>query len=159
MNLILIEEDYVNDANDIVGTVFGSKVPIDNQKWKTFILERLNYSDYAEHVIKNIESSTIKTIGILENIHVHDSYQGQGIGTELMNLFMQATLDCEAIVLIADLKQNQKMGFNLTNWYEEYNFIAYCHTEDFSLMILDKNNYLDNLLPEIMEIHRTKNKM
>jgi hypothetical protein len=47
--------------------------------------------------------------------------------------------------LAADLQEEQMQGFNLVQWYENFNFYQITTTEDICLMACDRNQILSNV--------------
>ena len=80
--------------------------------------------NWAEN--ERISPGTIKTIGtletpiaILKNIYVEEESRNQGIGTDLLQQFIDEAYNMP-ILLISD--EGEENAFGLTNWYEKYGF-------------------------------------
>lgn len=65
-----------------------------------------------------------KTLAFLNNMYVEEDERGNGVGTDLLSQFIDtASLSgADAIVLICDDDESQAEGFNLRDWYEDWEF-------------------------------------
>lgn len=84
-----------------------------------------------------------ETIAILTNMSVEEEYRGDGLGTELLEGFIDDAVEkqAEAIILVADTGENNE--FNLVEWYEEYGFeIIHGHEESFPVMLRKMNSVI-----------------
>lgn len=65
-----------------------------------------------------------KTLAFLNNMYVEEDERGSGVGTDLLSQFIDtASLSgADAIVLICDDDESQAEGFNLRDWYEDWEF-------------------------------------
>jgi len=109
----VIEIDYDE------GSVFGV-VHFDRQHLNNWIQK--------EHVQPNLDSipdDELFPIGILKNINVNPEYQGQGFGIDLMENFLTECSHCSYVILIADLGEEQREGFNLVEWYKQFGFTIF----------------------------------
>lgn len=63
-------------------------------------------------------------VALLRNMSVDDECRGQGIGTTLLERFLDAAADEGAVdwLLVCDEQEQQAPGFDLSAWYERYEF-------------------------------------
>ncbi len=93
-----------------------------------FDREHINNWIESERVQPNLDSISDKElfpIGILKNINVNPEYQGQGFGLDLMNNFLEECSHCSYVILIADLGEEQREGFDLVDWYKQFGFTVF----------------------------------
>ena len=81
----------------------------------------LNWAEKERTSPETIETiGTLKApIAILKNIHVEEESRNQGIGTDLLQQFLDKAYNMP-ILLISD--EGEENAFGLTNWYEKYGF-------------------------------------
>jgi GNAT superfamily N-acetyltransferase len=74
-------------------------------------------------------------IAILTNMYVNEVHRGEGIGTSLLEQFIEnaSAKNAQAIILVADTADSNE--FELVNWYENYGFyIIYGERDSFPVM-------------------------
>ena len=64
-------------------------------------------------------------VAVLEDMIVHDKFQGQGIGTELLNAAEQWAVDqrCSRIQLIADSRNQPALGFYADRGWQDTHMV------------------------------------
>jgi GNAT superfamily N-acetyltransferase len=139
---------------DINNSISGYVVTKEYNNWHNFLNEWCE--DYADLLIKSIIDSEIENIYVLKNIFVDEDSRGCGIGTHLMNIFLEDVTCNDIVLLAADLQEEQMQGFNLVQWYENFNFYPITTTEDICLMASDNNNILSNVNDLIQASKTTK---
>lgn len=91
-------------------------------------------------VVVELIREKYQMIAILTNMYVNDEHRGSGIGTSLLENFIDKAYskNVEAIVLVADTSDSNE--FDLVEWYETYDFkIIYGKKESFPVMIKELN--------------------
>lgn len=87
-----------------------------------------NWLSYRHHINdKNLVEmirTRFKKIAFLNNINVEEDARGEGHGNYLMESFIEEATDhnAEAIILLADIAEDQQEGFDLVKWYEGWGF-------------------------------------
>ena len=109
-----IEDDSENIDIEVEGGSLSGVVHND-------IRRVLNWAEKERTSPETIETiGTLKApIAILKNIHVEEESRNQGIGTDLLQQFLDKAYDMP-ILLISD--EGEENAFGLTNWYEKYGF-------------------------------------
>lgn len=59
-------------------------------------------------------------VAILKNVNVDEAHRGRGIGTRLLNEFLDKGDDARTVLLVCDLQETN--NFNLRSWYEGFGF-------------------------------------
>tara|TARA_R100001082_G_C4350628_1_gene154369 strand:+ start:793 stop:1209 length:417 start_codon:yes stop_codon:yes gene_type:complete len=109
-----LEDDSENIDIEVEGGSLSGVVHNDIQRV-------LNWAEKERTSRGTIETiGTLKTpIAILKNMHVEEESKNQGIGTDLLQQFLDKTYNMP-ILLISD--EGEENAFGLTNWYEKYGF-------------------------------------
>jgi GNAT superfamily N-acetyltransferase len=83
--------------------------------------------------------SRYTTIAFLNNINVDDDARGQGLGNQMMEGFIDEASQhgAEAIILMADLAEQQEDGFDLVRWYQGWGFTIIPTSSNDPLMIME----------------------
>ena len=76
------------------------------------------FENWKKYLIQSLEMP----VAILKNIFVPVEQRGEGVGSQLMDYFIEEADKARTIILIADSDQSQAEGFNLVKWYESYGF-------------------------------------
>jgi len=76
--------------------------------------------------------SKFESFAILNNINVYEGHRGEGIGTELLDSFIDEAYGSDIIILEADILESQDEGFNLQRWYEDNGFVTISHLDEMS---------------------------
>ena len=126
------------DGATIDGVIHNSTDRLMNWANKEGVSEEL-----IQELIKPEESEEPKLVlpvAIMKNAFVPEEDRGQGVGSQLVDDFMsQADYEgAKSIILIADLGQSQAEGFNLVDWYEEYDFEVVGETGGNPVMVMKK---------------------
>jgi GNAT superfamily N-acetyltransferase len=103
------EIEYNIDDATIFGVVHTSPQRLRNWAEKEGV---------SEELIQSLEMP----VAILKNIFVPVEQRGEGVGSQLMDYFIEEADKARTIILIADSDQSQAEGFNLVKWYESYGF-------------------------------------
>jgi N-acetylglutamate synthase-like GNAT family acetyltransferase len=76
-------------------------------------------------------------VAFLKSLTVEEMERGQGHGNELLEQFIAEAEDvgADAILLIADSGEVQAEGFDLTSWYESFEFVQVLATTGGPLMV------------------------
>lgn len=119
------------------GTVSGYVVSSDAEQVVNW-LHKHHIND--SEIINNLRS--YDKIAFLNNINVDEDSRGNGIGQDLLESFEEEALSqgVNAIVLIADIHEFQKEGFNLVEWYSRNDYRTILETESGPLMKKDIQN-------------------
>ena len=109
-----IEDDSENIDIEVEGGSLSGVVHND-------IRRVLNWAEKERTSPETIETiGTLKDpIAVLKNIHVEEESRNQGIGTDLLQQFLDKAYNMP-ILLISD--EGEENAFGLTNWYEKYGF-------------------------------------
>lgn len=91
-------------------------------------------SGYINGLIGETES-----IAVLKSVWVEEEEQGNGLGTELVESFLDEASDrgMDRIILIADTEDDNE--FNLVEWYESFGFEKITSLKEFPLMMKTVN--------------------
>lgn len=119
----VIEIDYDE------GSVFGV-VHFDRKHLKNWEVKERVQPDFD-----TIDDEDLFPIGILKNINVDQEHQGQGFGIDLVENFLTECSHCSYVVLIADLGELQREGFNLIEWYKQFGFTIWGESSGNPVMI------------------------
>jgi N-acetylglutamate synthase-like GNAT family acetyltransferase len=103
---------------------------------------RVQVGNYlAEHTEDNLRVADwlkehCHEVALLKTITVEKTERGQGHGNELLEQFIAEAEDvgADAILLIADSGEVQAEGFDLTSWYEGFDFVQVLATTSGPLM-------------------------
>jgi GNAT superfamily N-acetyltransferase len=79
--------------------------------------EKERLDDEAMKIISSLSTP----IAILKNMYVDEELRGQGLGSELIQRFLEEVYDIPAILISEEGETNT---FDLANWYEGYGFEA-----------------------------------
>ena len=109
-----IEDDSENIDIEVEGGSLSGVVHND-------IRRVLNWAEKERTSPETIETiGTLKApIAILKNIHVEEESRNQGIGTDLLQQFLDKAYDMPILLISDECEEN---AFGLTNWYEKYGF-------------------------------------
>lgn len=96
--------------------------------------ERYRARNYIESQGYSLEGEDSLGIAVLKNIWVEEDSRGNGVGTELMEWFMNEAKgrDINVIYLIADTGEDN--AFDIVSWYESFGFKKETTLEDYPLM-------------------------
>lgn len=127
------------DDEDNRGNATGYIIDSDKEQLPNW-LEK--YGIYDSNLTDNIREE-YTTIAFLNNINVYDDYQGQGIGSNLLEEFLSEAINrgAEAIVLVADINESQQDGFDLVGWYSNNGFEKIVDTPSGPVMLLKAENF------------------
>lgn len=82
-----------------------------------------------------VDLSQFQSVTFLNNFQVDDEHRNEGIGSELLNMFIaESFTDC--IILECDTEEENE--FDLVEWYKNYGFIILVE-KDNPIMILKLN--------------------
>ncbi|RYF05831.1 MAG: N-acetyltransferase, partial [Oxalobacteraceae bacterium] len=86
--------------------------------------------------------SRFTTIAFLNNINVDEDARGQGLGNQMMSAFIDRAAEhgAEAIILAADLSEEQSAGFDLVQWYRGWGFEIIPSSSSDPLMIMEMDS-------------------
>lgn len=85
---------------------------------------------------------------ILKSLRVDDERRGEGLGSELMDRFLDQ-VSADVILLVADAHESQAEGFSLRGWYEDYGFAVVAETNAGPLMV-----YPEEVAERLVEVVR-----
>lgn len=102
-----------------------------------------------------------ENIAILNYIEINENVRKMGIGKLFLSHFINEMKKKEVstILLIADVKRDQKIGFSLLNWYQRMGFSIIYDDKKFPVLGLKQNikNYDKNLnIKNVKEIINKK---
>ena len=109
-----LEDDSENIDIEVEGGSLSGVIHSDMQRV-------LNWAEKERTSPETIEMiGTLKApIAILKNMYVEEESRNQGIGTDLLQQFLDKAYNMP-ILLISD--EGEENAFGLTNWYEKYGF-------------------------------------
>lgn len=110
--------DEAHDYGNITGVIHNDWQYIENWFSKYFDQEN------QDIIIEDLKDSTSLPIAFLNNINIGDDHRGQGHGNSLYDYYESwATSNgAEHSLLVADVDESQREGFDLNKWYESYGY-------------------------------------
>jgi GNAT superfamily N-acetyltransferase len=115
------------------GSVYGYVVGSDQVNIKNFLETCIGLVE-SEKIAELFREKT-ELVGVIKSIFVEEEARGNGVGNDLMGRFFGAMNSAEAIVLMADLQQEQSEGFSLVSFYEGFDFAMAIETSSGPLMV------------------------
>lgn len=127
--------DHAIEISADGGDVGGYITPGSAEQVQNWLQNR--HGIYDQNILARLQS--IPILAFLNNINVEEDKRGQGVGNELLDVFLsRATfLHAAAIVLIADTAESQAEGFDLIKWYEGRGFETILDTDIGPLMVYE----------------------
>lgn len=124
------------EATAAGGSASGYAVDTDQEQLPNWLSVRHHIDD--PNLLSDLRSR-FGRIAFLNNINVAEGFRGKGVGSGLLDRFIDEACDdgAEAILLLADAGETQREGFSLVAWYESRDFIVLTHTPGGPLMLLD----------------------
>lgn len=126
---ILIEDETGS------GTAEGYVCHFKDENWRNY-LESILLEEDVKKIEKMFAENNAQKIAVFKNMYVDEESRGDGIGTELVECFLEEANEADFIILEADIQESNL--FNLVNWYQSYGFkkIETSRTYD-TVMVLD----------------------
>ena len=94
----------------------------DDSTYLTNYLSEFLSNDQINEILTALSSKETSQYAIIKNINVDEDARNQGIGTNLMECFLDEcyVAETEYCFLISDT--NESNEFDLVNWYESFDF-------------------------------------
>lgn len=89
---------------------------------------------FSHHILCFVEEH-FDRVGFLSSVHVDRSERGRGVGSRLLDMFVEKTKDCELVFLFARVSNPQAQGFCLQSFYESKGFRAIDEVDGELLMV------------------------
>lgn len=83
---------------------------------------------------KNMEKVRFP-ITVLDAIDVIEENRGRGVGKRLLEKFLDVSQGTNGVMLIADIYEDQAVGFDVVKWYEKYDFKRIGKASNMPLML------------------------
>lgn len=127
---------WVNDLTPIKitrpgGELFGSLVPAGDPYLRSYLSGFTNLDKAVSHHLRN------HCVGVLDMVTVDVGIRSNGVGSDLVAQFLveAGRAGATAIVLVCDVDQLQKEGFDLEGWYKTLGFGGVLETNSGPLMV------------------------
>jgi N-acetylglutamate synthase-like GNAT family acetyltransferase len=121
------------EIDEIFGTASGYVVESSREQVGHYL---------AEHTEQNLRvaewvKANCHQVALLKNLNVEEDMRGMGHGNDLLEQFIAEAEDfgADAILLIADSGEIQAEGFDLTSWYEGFEFVQVLATTGGPIMV------------------------
>jgi predicted GNAT family acetyltransferase len=147
-----ISKKYDEEEYGYSGSIEAYSVETKKENLKNFLNSQANDDGRIYDILKNL----VDDILIIKNINIDEEFQGQGFGSDVLSNTLNEA-NAQSAILICDITESQKAGFNLEKFYESHDFKTVSSYLDYPLMVfpLDLAEKVENLL-NIKDIKKLK---
>lgn len=112
------------------GSIFGYLCPVSAEQLAIY-LQREGHDPALEIAISQ---SGATCLAILKSLHVEDAHRREGIGSDLLNQFVERASDAGAEITLLTADTAERNPFSLVSWYEDRGFTRLTQKTDFPLL-------------------------
>lgn len=136
---IKLFEEFGNSREIYINFKGGSASGVlhtNRKRFEDWIVKE-NLDDESRGFFAMFPDRKLLPIAVLTDINVDGKMRGQGLGNDIMSMFLNDASDAKNVVLIADTTETN--GFDIITWYAGWGFIQIGKAGEYPVMVL--NNY------------------
>lgn len=134
---------YSEDDDGFEGNYEAYKVSTDKENLLNWLDNEVSNPQKLYQIIQELTDNIL----IIKNLNINEEYQGKGFGGEVLCDLLNESFSTAAI-LICDIGENQKEGFILEKFYENYDFKTISIYNNYPIMVFPSelaNNIITKL--------------
>lgn len=126
-------KEISHDTENDEGNIFGYVVDTDEEQLVNYFVINHGVDESVINAIRN----KYDTVAIARGMTVEDEYMNRGLGTELLEAFIEEAAEngAQAILCVADIYEDNE--FDLVKWYERWGFKTIVQTSAGPMMVLE----------------------